>query len=138
MSAKKTVKPLVSVIKSSNSISRALIKTPEISNQNYGVCFQLYEERFQHITLKKLKPEELKSFNQLILEVIKCKTEAEFSQFNRGKNNCGKKSKLNSHLLKNELIHIGKARTTFRLHGVILDKIFKIISIDPKHEEHNS
>ena len=131
-------KKSLTILPSASTNPTKLTNTQNVINENYGVCFQLYEENFQHTCLGKLKPQELKDFERLILEVIKCKNEAEFNRLHHGKNNPQKSSLLSSHELKDEIIHIGKSRTAFRLHGVLLGKVFKIISIDPKHQEHKS
>lgn len=113
-----------------------LADTEKIKMENYGVCFQFYQENYQHTPLGKMKIEELKAFEKLILEVIKCKNEQEFSRINKGKNKMSKTSKFYTFEHKDEVIHIGKEHTPFRLHGLLIGKTFKIISIDPKHLEH--
>lgn len=106
------------------------------NKENYGICFQFYKSNFQHTTLGSLKPKELKAFEKLIEEVVKCTSEDEFSRIHRGKNKRKKKGKLYNYEAHKELIHIGKNGTSFRLHGILRGKIFKIVSIDPKHQEH--
>ncbi|MBR8701657.1 hypothetical protein IX317_001669 [Fusobacterium sp. DD29] len=110
-----------------------LTVVPNIDH-NYDISFQLYEENYQQVRLKDLSRSQLKDFNNLILEVIKCKTYEEFSRINRGKTNPDRNSKLYCHKFKEQIIHIGKSRNPFRLHGLLYDTSFKIICIDPKHE----
>lgn len=105
-------------------------------NHNYDISFQLYEENYQQVKLKDLSTKQLKEFNNLILEVIKCKNYEEFSRINRGKTNPKKDTKLYGHQLKEKIIHIGKSGNPFRLHGLLYDTSFKILCIDPRHEVH--
>lgn len=126
---------LLTVVDTPKKSSSSLTKVT-LNLKNYGVCFQLYEKNFQHTILSKLKKEELKEFEKLIEEVVKCTKEDDFLRIYRGKNKKNKKGKLYNYEAHSELIHIGKARNTFRLHGVLIGKIFKIVSIDPKHQEH--
>lgn len=119
-----------SIEKKGEALTRILI------NCNYDISFNCYEEKYQQVKLKDLTPEQLKNFNNLILEVIKCKTYEEFSRIYRGKTNPKKNTKLYEHELKEKIIHIGKGRNPFRLHGLLYDTSFKILCIDPKHEVH--
>lgn len=105
---------------------------------NYTVCFQLYEKKWQYTELSKLKKEQLQELEKLLLEVLKCTDENEFMRIHRGINKIHKKSKFKNHplLANNKLIHIGKDGTVFRLHGLLIGTVFKLISIDPEHQEH--
>ena len=114
----------------------AFIEPPIASN--FSVCLQLYEKKWQYTELSKLKKEQLQEFEKLLLEVLKCTSEDQFMRIHRGINKINKNSKFKDHpLLKtNKLIHIGKERTVFRIHGLLIGAVFKLISIDPEHEEH--
>lgn len=78
----------------------------------------------------------MKAFNLLILEIIKRKNEEKLGRINRGKPCPKKNCSLARHELKEELIHLGKDATPFRLHGVSYGQSFKIICIDPNHQIH--
>lgn len=102
--------------------------------ENFDVSFQLYDETYQEVKLKDLNKSQLKALNSLILEIIKCKKEEELLRINRGKT-CPKKGcSLASHELKDEIVHLGKDATPFRLHGILYGQSFKIICIDPNHQ----
>ena len=103
---------------------------------NFDVSFQLYEERYQEIKIKDLKREQLKEFDKLILEILKCKNEAELGRINRGKTNPVSGCKIGNHRFKDEMIHLGKDKSKFRLHGILYGMSFKIICIDPDHKIH--
>lgn len=104
--------------------------------ENFDVSFQLYNETYQEVKLKDLNKSQLKALNLLILEIIKCKNEEELGRINRGKTCPKKNCSLAGHELKDELIHLGKDATPFRLHGVLYGQSFKIICIDPNHQIH--
>jgi hypothetical protein len=121
------------LVKIQDFTNRDIFFTDNEKFNNYDVSFQLYEEKYQIVKLKDLKKEQLKDFNKLILEIIKCKNIEEFKRINRNKTYV-KNSILKDHKLKERMIHLGKEHTKFRLHGVLYEQSFKIICIDPNHE----
>lgn len=110
----------------------------EYKFNNYDVSFQFYQERFQEVTLDKLKPQQLKEFNKLILEILKCKSEDEIKRLHRGKSNPSKDCKLSASKYKEEMIHLGKGHSKFRIHGILFGQIFKVVCIDPNHKVNKS
>ena len=105
---------------------------------NYDVSFQFYKEKFQEVTLDKLKPKQLKEFNGLMLEILKCRSFDEIKRLHRGKSNPSKNCKLSESKYKEEIIHLGKGHSKFRLHGILFGQIFKVVCIDPDHKVNKS
>lgn len=127
-------KNLTELSPKNNSLVGELAKNREFNN--FDVSFQLYEEQYQEIKIKSLKKEHLEEFEKLILEILKCKNEKELGRINRGKTNPRVDCRIRSHHLKDEMIHLGKERSKFRLHGILHGMSFKIICIDPEHNIH--
>lgn len=97
------------------------------------LSFKLYEEKWQVVKLKDLTQQDSKKFINIIDEIQRL--DNPLKALNRGK--IGVNNKLANHELIEEIIHLGKAGNSFRLHGVFKSNIFYLICIDPNHKIHN-
>lgn len=106
------------------------------------LSFKLYEEKYQKVKIEDLDQKYAKEFVNLIGLLHKEDPYVQKGKvsLNRGKTKKGtlKDKNLKQHELIDEMVHLGKDRKAFRLHGVLNSNVFYLICIDPKHEVHKS
>ena len=123
-----------------NVIKKGVVLTDMTKVPKIRLSFKLYEEKYQKVLIENLDQKQAKEFVNLVGLLHKQDITYQNGNMSINRGPLDKKTLedegLKRHELIEEMIHLGKAKKAFRLHGVLKSNVFYLICIDPKHEVH--
>ncbi len=128
------------LVEEKNIVKKGIVLADMTKVPKIRLSFKLYEEKYQKVKMEDLNQKQAKQFVDLVGLLHKEDITYQNGKIslNRGplKKDILKDKKLKQHELVEDMIHLGKAKKPFRLHGVLKSNIFYLICIDPNHEVH--
>lgn len=121
----------MAVVLANYNVKNSKIELTENKEPKLVISFGLKLEN--GYDFKKLKSDSLKEFQTILNDSTQLSLDEMENRYGR---DLDSDDILEYNGIKFQVLHFGKDRSTFRIHGILADSYFHVIRIDPKHKFH--